>query len=175
MGRYRKKPSQYDSCLQLGSRGDEVVQKAALIVVDTDVFVRDLRYVRDREYKTNRRFLETLRKEQNGTTTIVNLLELCGILSFNLSPSQLKELFFYFPRRYRIQVLPIHTMEKPLPEVEIGKLFERMAGKMSFGDALVAAFIEKFIPGADLFVSWNARHFQTLKIPAVTPAQYLKR
>ncbi len=149
-------------------------KKASLIVVDTDVFVRDLRYVRDRQYKTNRRFLETLRKEQNGTTTIVNLLELCGILSFNLSPSQLKELFFYFPRRYQIEVLPIHTVEGSLPEVEVHKLFDRIESKMSFGDALVAAFIENFIPGADLFVSWNAKHFQSLHILAVTPSQFLK-
>lgn len=150
-------------------------QKAALIVIDTDIFVRDLRYARDREYKTNSRFLETVRKERNAATTLVNLLELCGILSFNLTPAQLKELFFYFPRRYQIEVLPIHTLEDPLPEVEIGKIFERIAGKMSFGDAQIAAFIEKFIPGADMFVSWNARHFQKMQIPAMTPAQFLKR
>lgn len=148
--------------------------KKALVVVDTDVFVRDLRYIRDRETKTNRRFLDVLAQQGNGVTTIVNLLELCGILSFNLAPGQLKELFFYFPKRYRIQILPIHTLEDPLPAVEIRDLFACISSKMSFGDALVAACIEKFLPGADLFVSWNARHFQHLGIPALTPTQFLR-
>lgn len=150
-------------------------QKAKLIVVDTDVFVRDLRYLRDREYKTNQRFLETIRNGQNGVTTIVNLLEICGILSFNLAPGPLKELFYYFPKRYQVEVLPLHTMQEPLPGVDIGDIFARISRKTSFGDALVTSFIEKFVPGADVFVSWNARHFQQLPIPALTPAQFLKQ
>lgn len=148
-------------------------QKTALIVVDTDIFIRDLRYSRNRESKTNRRFLETIRKQGNAATTIVNLLEICGILSFNLSPAQLKELFFYFPRRYQVDVLPVHSLDEPLPEIGIGNLFERIGVKLSFGDALVASVIEKFIPGADVFVSWNAKHFQQIHIPSLTPAQFL--
>jgi predicted nucleic acid-binding protein len=150
-----------------------VDQKTALIVVDTDIFIRDLRYSRNRESKTNRRFLETIRKQGNAATTIVNLLEICGILSFNLSPAQLKELFFYFPRRYQVDVLPVHSLDEPLPEIGIGNLFERIGVKLSFGDALVASVIEKFIPGADVFVSWNAKHFQQIHIPSLTPAQFL--
>lgn len=147
----------------------------ALTVVDTDVFVRDLRYARDKESKTNRRFLETLIQLGNGATTLINLLELCGILSYNLTTAQLKELFFYFPRRYQIQVLPVHTLEGPVPEIGLTRLFELLENKMSFGDALAAEFVRQFIPGADVFVSWNARHFQNLPLPAITPSEYLKR
>ena len=150
-------------------------QKTQLIVIDTDIFIRDLRYPRDRESKTNRRFLDVVRTRGNAATTIVNLLEICGILSFNLSPVQLKELFFYFPRRYQVDVLPLHSLEEPLPEIEIGDLFERIGTKFSFGDALIASMIEKFIPGADLFVSWNAKHFQQMRIPSLTPPQFLSR
>lgn len=146
-----------------------------MTVVDTDIFVRDLRYVHDREFKTNRRFLEKISVLGNGATTLVNLLELCGILSYNLAAAQLKELFFYFPRRYQIQVLPVHTLEGPVPEISLGKLFELLENKMSFGDALAAEFVRQFIPGAGLFVSWNARHFQNLPLPAITPTEYLKR
>jgi len=151
-----------------------VDKKAALVVVDTDVFVRDLRYISDREFKTNRRFLDSLREEQNGATTVVNLLELCGILSFNLNSVQLKELFYYFTERYQIDVLPIHSMDASLPEIQIRNLFGQLAGRMSFGDALIFSVIEKFVPGADIFVSWNARHFQNGRLPALTPSQFLK-
>ena len=148
--------------------------KAALIVVDTDIFVRDLRYFRDSNYKINKRFLDHIGKEGSGATTIVNLLEVCGLLSFNLTPAQLKELFFYFPKRYQLEVLPVHTLEGSLPDLEIRNLSEKIGKKMSFVDALVAAIVEKFIPGADLFVSWNARHFKNLQIPVLTPAQFFK-
>ncbi len=149
-------------------------QKTKLIVVDTDVFIRDLRYSRDRESTINRRFLDAIRTHGNAATTIVNLLEICGILSFNLSSVQLKELFFYFPRRYQVNVLPLHSLEETLPDIGIGDLFERIGTKLSFGDALIAAVVEKFIPGADVFVSWNAKHFQQMHIPSLTPAQFLK-
>jgi predicted nucleic acid-binding protein len=148
--------------------------KTALIVVDTDIFVRDLRYSRDRESKTNRRFLETIRKQGNATTTIVNLLEICGILSFNLPAAKLKELFYYFPQHYGVDVLPVHSLEDSFPEIGIGILFERLSKKLSFGDALVASVIEKYIPGADVFVSWNAKHFQQMPFPCLTPTQFLK-
>jgi DNA-binding Xre family transcriptional regulator len=63
--------------------------KSPIIAVDSDVFVRDLRYLRDREYGINKQFLEILRAAKNGFTTLYNLLEICGILSFNLNPGQL--------------------------------------------------------------------------------------
>jgi len=61
----------------------------------SDIFVRDLRFLRDRDYGANRRFLEALRTAKNGVTTLYNLLEVCGILSFNLNSQQLKELLLF--------------------------------------------------------------------------------
>jgi predicted nucleic acid-binding protein len=151
-----------------------VDQKTGLIVVDTDIFIRDLRYPRDRQTKTNRRFLEQIRSQGNATTTIVNLLEICGILSFNLSSMQLKELFFYFPKRYQVDVLPLHSLDESFPEIGISNIFEQIGRRLCFGDALVTSVIEKYIPGADVFVSWNAKHFQQMHIPSLTPAQFLK-
>lgn len=146
-----------------------------LTVIDSDVFIRDLRYTRDKEFKTNQHFLESIAKTGNGATTLVNLLEVCGILSYNLEFSQLKELFFYFPHRYQLQVLPVHSLQGPLPEVGISDLFSFIENKLSLGDALVAEFMHQYIPGAEVFVSWNARHFQNLHLPAITPAEYLRQ
>lgn len=62
--------------------------KEDLVLVDTNIFVIDLRYKRDKNYETNRAFLDYMGEKRNGFTTIVNLLELCGILSFNLNEKQ---------------------------------------------------------------------------------------
>lgn len=62
--------------------------KQEMILIDTNIFVIDLRYKRDTNYKVNQEFLSAAAQSGNGFTTIVNLLELCGILSFNLNQSQ---------------------------------------------------------------------------------------
>ena len=64
-------------------------QKQDLVLVDTNIFLIDLRYKRDINYETNRAFLDCISEKGSGFTTIVNLLELCGILSFNLNEKRL--------------------------------------------------------------------------------------
>ena len=47
-----------------------------MILIDTDIFVIDRRYVRDTKFQINRKFLDYLRsKETNRATTIFNLYE----------------------------------------------------------------------------------------------------
>ena len=81
-------------------------QKQDLILIDTNVFVIDLRYKRDVNYLANRSFLSLAARRKTGFTTIVNLLELCGILSFNLNERQLTEFWFYFQGKYKVRVVP---------------------------------------------------------------------
>ena len=52
------------------------------------LFVIDLRYKRDRNFSVNRTFLERIAHNHTGVTTLFNLLEVCGILSFNLEEKQ---------------------------------------------------------------------------------------
>ena len=66
--------------------------KEELILIDTNIFLIDLRYKRDTNFKLNRSFLSYVAQSGSGFTTIVNLLELCGILSFHLNPDQLLDL-----------------------------------------------------------------------------------
>lgn len=143
-------------------------------IIDTPVFVIDLRYKRDRNFATNRRFLDRIAQEGYGATTIYNLLEVCGILAFNLNQSQLKELFHYFPKHYHLEVLPHSTFESPLPALKTGDLFDIVSMKTGLGDALIIGAVEQHIPGAARFVSWNARHFRgRFSIPALTPREFL--
>ncbi len=93
-------------------RGHQVGTKQNLVLVDTNIFVIDLRYKRDTKYEINRAFLDHIAEKRNGFTSIVNLLELCGILSFNLNEKQLTELWFYFQDRYRVVVLPVPIFAK---------------------------------------------------------------
>ena len=147
-----------------------------LTVIDTTVFIIDLRYKRDRHFAANRSFLDRIAQARSEATTLFNLLEVCGILSFNLNEKQLQELFSYFPQRYSVDVLPHATLKSPLPALQTEDLFRIISGKTSFGDALIIAAIEKYIPGAACFVSWNARHFAgRLSIPALTPKEFLER
>jgi len=72
--------------------GNRVGSQEALILIDTNIFVIDLRYKRDVNYNSNLSFLEVARQRRTGFTTLINLLELCGILSFNLNEKQLLDL-----------------------------------------------------------------------------------
>lgn len=148
---------------------------AELTVVDTSVFVIDLRYKRDKDFAANRKFLDRIAEERTGVTTIFNLLEVCGILSFNLNEKQVEELFFYFPQHYHVEVLPHASLQSLLPALRTGDLLNIILRKASFGDALIIAAIEKHVAGAVCFVSWNAQHFTgRLSIPALTPREFLK-
>ena len=90
-----------------------MVAAPGLTVIDTPGFVIDLRYKRDRHFPSNRAFLDRIAREGKAATTIFNLLEVCGIMSFNLNERQLKELFHYFPQHYNVDVLPHHALENP--------------------------------------------------------------
>ncbi len=94
-------------------------KKKVTVFIDTNVFIIDLRYRNDSNFKTNRDFLDFIAKYVRGITSIVNLLEICGILSFNLNRQQIQELFYYLPERYRIRIIPSHDMDSILPETHI--------------------------------------------------------
>ncbi len=151
-----------------------MVAAPGLTVIDTPVFVIDLRYQRDRHFASNRAFLDRIAREGKAATTIFNLLEVCGIMSFNLNERQLKELFHYFPQHYNVDVLPHHALENPLPPLATDDVMAVIAKKASFGDGLIISTVEKHLPGTARFVSWNASHFQgRLSVPAITPREFL--
>lgn len=130
-----------------------------MIVVDTNVFVIELRYTRDPLYRVNRRFLRRLALDGSGATTVFNVLELAGILSFNLNEQQLLSLLALFPERYRVAILPPLDLQSMLPQISQGALARRIARRCSFGDALVIEAAERYAPRASCFVTWDSEHF----------------
>jgi predicted nucleic acid-binding protein len=156
--------------------GHRVGQKQDLVLLDTNIFVIDLRYKRDANYETNRAFLDFIRDKGNGFTTIVNLLELCGILSFNLNKKQLTELWFYFQDRYGTVVLPVPSFETNFPAIEMKEIFDLIKNKTSQGDALMISVAKRHLPFVSKMATWDDLHFKDIFSGTVlTPKEFLKK
>ena len=146
-----------------------------MIFVDSNLFVIDLRYPDDANYRVNRRALDRLAHAESGITSVVNVLEICGILSFNLSTAALHALYVHFARRYRITVVPGGDYETRLPAPTVRELLARMEKRMALKDAEIALVVEQNAQALRAFVSWNAKHFVSkLSIPALTPREWLR-
>lgn len=153
-----------------------MVATKKVIFLDTNIFVIDLRYPRDPLHSVNRAFLEKVKTEKNGKTTVISLLELCGILSFNLNRQQLDGLFRYFPAKYSVSLFPANYLGLESLRVQIGRIFEIVSRKLSFGDALQLLYVESHLPIASAFITWDAEHFNGKSIiPVLTPGDYLKQ
>jgi len=146
-----------------------------MIFIDTDVFVIDLRYRRDEKYGDNKLFLDQA-AGSGATTSYYNILEVCGILSFNLNKEQLFDLYYHFPRRYNLKGIRPLKPNELLPSFSISSLMNVMSLKASFGDTLVICAAKDLGERLDYFVSWNAEHFiDKLDVDVLTPVEYLRR
>jgi predicted nucleic acid-binding protein len=145
-----------------------------VIFVDSNVFVIALRYPRDRNARSNAAFLARVRDRGDAVTSVVNLLEVCGILSFNLNEAQLRALYRHFARRFGVRIVPEERDGRAVMPATPPELLALMASRMSFGDALVASALLRWAPAAECFVSWDAKHFAgRLATRVVTPMQFL--
>jgi len=147
------------------------------LFIDTDIFVRDLRYRDDKNIKENDLFLNSVKaKKIIGFTSIYNLLELCGILSFNLNSESLLHLYWGFKKRYRLKQILFGKSSDENPIIDINIVFGQLLKKMSFGDALIAACVEYHSDLIEGFASWNMKHFENrLNMDVYTPLTLLRK
>jgi hypothetical protein len=75
-----------------------------MLLIDSDVFIIDRRYRKDPKYEVNKDFLDFVH-EKEKYTTIFNLLEITGILSYNLSTSDIEEFYYAFANYYKINII----------------------------------------------------------------------
>ena len=145
------------------------------LFIDTDVFVRNLRYRNDKHTIENDRFLDLVQKKEIvGFTSIYNLLELCGILSFNLSAESLLHLYGGFQKRFQLRQILFGTFSDENLILNINTLFAQILKKMSFGDALIAACVEYHEDLIEGFVSWDVKHYTNkLNLDVFTPSTVL--
>lgn len=145
-----------------------------MILIDSDVFVLDLFYPADTRIEATRRFLEG---EGGGrATTIFNVLEVCGIASFNRSSEDITRLFQAFHQIYDLDVLypkvPAPFSEEILTHL-VARTFVRVLRKMNFSDALILTTAESF--NVSTLVTWNVKHFENrTTIQVITPEEFLR-
>ena len=146
-----------------------------MIFVDSNLFVIDLRYPDDPDHGLNRRALDRLAADGSGLTSVLNVLETCGILSFNLSVAALHSLYVHFAQRYRMTLVPGGGYETRLPAPPVREVLLRMENGMALKDAEIALVVEEQAPNLNAFLSWNAKHFAgKLSVPAMTPREWLR-
>jgi hypothetical protein len=146
-----------------------------MILLDADILLLDIRYPRDARFGTNEQLLKTL--QERGLArgiTLYALLEVVGILSFNLSTDQIRRFYALLPRQYSLQVVPALEVSQEMPTFVLSTILAQMEKKMAVGDAFQALYLQRFAPQATCLLSWNARHFyQKLSVPALTPEEWL--
>lgn len=142
------------------------------VFVDSDIFVRDLRYPRDPKTAANKKFLDKMGREFSAVTSIFNLLEICGILSFQLNEQELIDLYRDFTHHYRVKILFPATALGEF-RYDVPSIFDWIQKRQSLGDAQVSYVVASFSDRLKSFVSWNKRHYAgKFEIPVLSPDDY---
>lgn len=149
-----------------------------MVVIDSDVLLLAFAYPHDERQKVNQKFLEAVQTAQPATT-IYNVMEVLGQLSFNLSEEQLEGWQDWLVNAYNLTVIwDADSKEKIDPETWREIIYERPFQKMrsvrmAFMDALIISTTEH-APDVDCFVTWNAKHFKAkTDLTVLTPEEYL--
>lgn len=149
-----------------------------MVVIDSDVLVLAFSYPNDDRQKANQKFLEVVQTAQPATT-IYNVMEVLGQLSFNLSAEHLDDWQNWLVNAYNLNVIwDTDSKEKVDPETWREIIYERPFQKMqtvrmAFMDALILSAAEH-TPNVEYFVTWNAKHFKgKTTLTVLTPEEYL--
>ena len=151
-----------------------------MIVIDSDVLLLAYAYPNDERQKVNQKFLEAVQTAQPATT-IYNVMEILGQLSFNLSADQLDGWREWLVNAYSLTVIwDVDSKEQVVPEnwreIIYERPFQKMQSvRMAFMDALILSSAER-APDVECFVTWNAKHFKgKTSLTVLTPDEYLVR
>ncbi len=151
-----------------------------MVVIDSDVLLLAFAFQNDSRQEINQKFLEFVQTAQPATT-IYNVMEVLGQLSFNLSAERLDQWQSWLVDAYQLTVIWMADAEKEMEKESFrDELFDRPYQKMrdqrmSFMDALVLSLAER-APDVECFVTWNAKHFKgKTTLTVLTPEEYLAR
>jgi hypothetical protein len=146
-----------------------------VILIDADVILLDLRYQSDPRFPVNQDFLRQAKLAQRPLAiTSQALLEVVGVLSFNVSRPRIASLPGLICVHYEMEVIPDPEQHTDYASCTFAEVVLQMAQQMSAGDAVQAVQIENFAPSAECLLTWNAKHFAgKISIPVLTPADWL--
>jgi hypothetical protein len=149
-----------------------------MVIIDSDVLLLAFAFPNDERQKLNKKFLEIIQTAQPATT-IYNVMETLGQLSFNLSAQQLDRWEDWLVNAYNLIVIwDLDPEEKVSPinwrEMIYERPFQKMrSARMPFMDALILSLVER-TTDVECFVTWNARHFKgKTNLSVLTPEEYL--
>ncbi len=146
-----------------------------MFVLDADVILTDCRYQRDSRHAVTRQVLDMLRQSGHplGITTQA-LLEVAGVLSFNVSAHLISTLPTAIQTQYQLVVIPNPESVPDYAGCSFAELVHQMQEKMGLGDAVMSVQLRKFAPPNSTLLTWNAKHFVgKIAIPVLTPAEWL--
>lgn len=150
-----------------------------MVVIDTDVLLLPFVFHRDNRQAINQMFLDRV-LDAEPATTVYNLMEFLGQMSFNLAPARLAQWRTWLVEEYNLAVLwPEARSDQSANDFFRDEIFERAFRKitdekMSYADALALDLAER-TPNVGYFVTWNARHFKSKSsLEVVTPTEYLE-
>jgi hypothetical protein len=151
-----------------------------MVVIDSDVLLLAFAFANDSKQEKNRAFLEAVQTAQPATT-IYNVMEVLGQLSFNLSPERLDQWQTWLVDAYQLTVIwmaddGLKMGKESFREELYERPYEKMRSvRMPFMDALIISLVER-APDVECFVTWNAKHFKgKTSLTVLTPEEYLAR
>ena len=146
-------------------------------IVDTDIFILEFRFQRDRRYSINNQFLSTI-KATGGGITIYSVMEFLGKMSFNMNPDRLIDWRSWLQDAYNLTIVWPEARGIDLVGFTRSLLFNRPFDRMcrtpiAFADCLILDLAEQ-VEEAQTFITWNAKHFvDRTSLPVKTPQEYL--
>ncbi|HLW67942.1 MAG TPA: hypothetical protein VKS79_21675 [Gemmataceae bacterium] len=148
-----------------------------MILLDADVLLIDVRYTSDQRFATNRKALEEIHNRQLAVgITAHALLEVVGILSFNVSAGNIPKLPQQLCLQYGLSVCPDLQAHPAYAGCTVQDLVTQMSKQMALGDAVLAVQVGQHGPWANCLLTWNAAHFVgKLVVPVLTPQEWLNQ
>lgn len=146
-----------------------------MIVLDSNVLLIDFKYKNDANFATNGQALAAL--VTAGVPLAVPtqvVIELVGVMCFGTPVADVPKIWPVIKSRYNLRVIPDPATVPDHCGCTPDEILAQMVQKMAAGDAVIAAQIAKFAPGATAFLTWNLKHFRgNLVIPVLTPEEWL--
>jgi len=143
-------------------------------LLDTDVLYIDTLAPYAPRSLANQQFVQAV-EAAHASTSIFNVLELCGRASFRLPRQKVEALFYDLMRRPWLDVLYprlITPLVDRFFDSFVQSTLDRILTRLDFQDALIANVAEEH--NVEAIITWNTRHFiGKVRMPVLTPAEWL--
>jgi hypothetical protein len=146
-----------------------------VIILDADVILNDYRYKRDPKHAVTHQVLDLMKQAGGALGTMTQgLLEVVGILSFNVPTRLIASLPSALQTHYQLTVFPPTMLVPEYAGCTASEIVTQMQQKMGLGDAVLAEQIRKFAPPGSTLLTWNVVHFRgKVSFPVLSPQEWL--